>query len=97
MLEQALQYAESLDARGYGSGRRSRYRPLSWSVGDVLVTGASLAALGLALAFTTAPYNPYVQLAPSLPAFVAVVSVLLLALPAMAAAIPRMEHVPRHA
>lgn len=97
MLEQALQYAESLDARGYGSGRRSRYRPLSWSVGDVLVTGASLAALGLALAFTTAPYNPYVQLAPSQPAFVAVISVLLLALPAMAAAIPRMEHVPRHA
>src|SRR6266566_5647513 len=29
-LERALQYGESLDARGFGSGRRSRYRPFHW-------------------------------------------------------------------
>jgi energy-coupling factor transport system permease protein len=95
-LEQALQYAESLDARGYGSRRRSRYRPLPWSAGDLIVTAASLAAMGITVAFATAPYNPYGHLAPSLPSSVSVVSVLLLALPAMAAAIPRMEHAPHH-
>src|SRR2546421_1760508 len=30
-LEQALQYGESLDARGYGTGQRSRYRPIAWA------------------------------------------------------------------
>lgn len=96
-LEQALQYGESLDARGYGSRRRSRYRPLAWSTADLLVTVASLATLGLTLAFAPPPYNPYAHLAPTLPSSASVLSVLLLALPAAASAIPRMGHAPDHA
>jgi energy-coupling factor transport system permease protein len=96
-LEQALQYGESLDARGYGSRRRSRYRPLSWSTGDLLVTAASLAALGSTLAVAPPAYNPYADLTPTLPPAVAVLSVLLLAMPAVASAIQRMEHAPDRA
>lgn len=96
-LEQALQYAESLDARGYGSRRRSRYRPLAWSAGDLIVTAASLAALALTPVLTPSPYNPYLDLAPILPSAASVLLVLLLALPGVAAAIPRMEHAPHHA
>jgi energy-coupling factor transport system permease protein len=91
-LEQALQYGESLDARGYGSGRRSRYRPLRWSWFDIVVAAASLTGLLLTLGFPSTPYNPYVDLAPSAPAAVSLIAVLLLAAPAVTAAVPRMDH-----
>src|SRR2546425_1658222 len=91
ILEQALQYGESLDARGYGSRRRSRYRPLGWSLMDGLVIGTSLAALFLNLALSPQPYNPYLDLAPSLPSAVSLLGVLLLGAPALTAG-PRMDH-----
>ena len=91
MLEQALQYGESLDARGYGSRRRSRYRPLGWSLMDGLVIGTSVAALVLNLALSPQPYNPYLDLAPSLPSAFSLLGVLLLGAPALTA-VPRMDH-----
>jgi energy-coupling factor transport system permease protein len=42
-MEEAVTLAESMDARGHGRGRRTRYRPQRWSVGAV-VTGASACA-----------------------------------------------------
>ena len=91
-LERALQYAESLDARGFGSRRRSRYRPLPWRVADTLATVASGVALaGLVLA--PAPsYDPYLSLLPALPSTATVASLLALAVPAALAIM-----VPRHA
>jgi energy-coupling factor transport system permease protein len=91
-LEQALQYGESLDARGYGSGHRSRYRPLRWSGLDVVAAAASLASLILTLGFPTTPYNPYVDLAPTMPTAVSLIAVILLAAPAVTAALPRGDH-----
>lgn len=84
-LEQALQYGESLDARGYGSGHRTRYRPLHWSSADVVTTVASLAALLLTIGFPSTPYNPYVDLAPTAPTAVSLLAVILLAAPAVTA------------
>lgn len=91
-LEQALQYGESLDARGYGSGHRSRYRPLRWSALDTATTTASLAALVLTLAFAATPYNPYVDLVPTTPTAVNLLAIILLAAPAVAAALMRGDH-----
>src|SRR2546425_8655697 len=91
MLEQALQYGESLDARGYGSRRRSHYRPLRWSLVDGLVIGASVTALILNLALSPQPYNPYLDLAPSLPSALSLLGILLLAVPALTG-VPRMDH-----
>jgi len=91
MLEQAVQYGESLDARGYGSRRRSRYRPLGWSLVDGLVIGAALTALVLTLAFGPPAYNPYLDLAPSVPSAISVLAIMLLATPALTA-VPRMHH-----
>jgi energy-coupling factor transport system permease protein len=42
-MEEALTLAESMDARGHGRGRRTRYRPQRWSV-DAVVTGATACA-----------------------------------------------------
>jgi energy-coupling factor transport system permease protein len=42
-MEEALTLAESMDARGHGRGRRTRYRPQRWSVGAA-VTGATACA-----------------------------------------------------
>src|SRR5439155_62898 len=78
-LEQALQYGESLDARGYGSRHRSRYRPLQWSALDAAAIIASLAALTVTLVFPATPYNPYVDLAPTAPTSVSLTAVVLLA------------------
>src|SRR5229473_1065885 len=66
-LERALQYGESLDARGFGSRRRSRYRPLPWSIPDVLVLVASLIAIAAIAVLPPVPYNPYLELAPGVP------------------------------
>jgi energy-coupling factor transport system permease protein len=88
-LEQSLQYSESLDARGYGSRRRSRYRPIATSLGDVVVMTASLAALMLTALWPASPYNPYEHLAPAAPSFMSVMAILLLATPAALAAVRR--------
>jgi energy-coupling factor transport system permease protein len=54
-LEEAMTLAESMDARGHGRGRRTRYRPARWTrgaVGTVVVSTAAAAAF-LAVAFTS--------------------------------------------
>lgn len=41
-LEEGLQTADSMKARGFGSGRRSNYWPYNWSLGDRMFLAASL-------------------------------------------------------
>jgi energy-coupling factor transporter transmembrane protein EcfT len=43
-MEEAVTLAESMDSRGHGRGRRSRYRPDRWSVGAVAIVVAALTA-----------------------------------------------------
>jgi hypothetical protein len=96
-LERALQYGESLDARGFGSGRRSRYRPLHWSVQDRLVLIASLVAIVAIAVLPGVPYNPYQELVPSVPDPDQLLAVGLLAVPAVSASLSRVDHAPHHA
>jgi energy-coupling factor transport system permease protein len=49
-LENGIVTADSMSARGYGMGRRSRFALFSWRMGDVLLAVGSLALAGLALA-----------------------------------------------
>jgi energy-coupling factor transport system permease protein len=53
-MEEAVTLAESMDARGHGRGRRTRYRPAPWTVASTVV--AATAAAG-ALAFLTAAWT----------------------------------------
>jgi energy-coupling factor transport system permease protein len=73
-MEEALVLAESMDARGHGRGRRTRYRPQHWSAAATFSAVAALAAAvsflavaasdGLSLAVSTYPLSwPSVQLA----------------------------------
>jgi energy-coupling factor transport system permease protein len=96
-LERALQYGESLDARGFGSGRRSRYRPLRWTAPDVLVVIASITAIVAIALLPGAPYNPYLDLVPALPGTDRLLAVGLLAVPALTASLSRVDHAPHHA
>lgn len=52
-LEEAMTLAESMDARGHGRGRRTRYRPSRWTPAAIAVVVASGAAAAtfLAVAF----------------------------------------------
>ncbi len=43
-MEEASTLAESMDARGHGRGRRSRYRPQRWSVAAVAVAATAVLA-----------------------------------------------------
>jgi energy-coupling factor transport system permease protein len=80
-LERSLQYAESLDARGFGSRARTRFRPLQWTVADsAVIAGALLALASVALA-PAVGYNPYLDLLPPIPSFASVVGVLCLGMP----------------
>lgn len=56
-MEEAVTLAESMDSRGHGRGRRTRYRPDRWTLGAIVVVVASLIAAGvfLAAAFTGSP------------------------------------------
>jgi energy-coupling factor transport system permease protein len=96
-LERALQYGESLDARGFGSRRRSRYRPVPWTLPDVLVVAGSLGAVAAIVLMPPQPYNPYVNLLPSVPDVESALAVLLLAIPALTASFSRMDHAAHHA
>lgn len=53
LLVRAIRHADNLsiamDARGFGSGPRSIYRPIRWTGLDAIVGGAALAILALAL------------------------------------------------
>ena len=96
-LERALQYGESLDARGFGSGRRSRSRPFRWTATDVLVVVASITAIAAIDLLPAAPYNPYLDLVPALPNPDRLLVVGLLAVPALTASLLRVNHAPHHA
>ena len=43
-MEEAVTLAESMDARGHGRGRRTRYRPDRWTPSSVLVVAAAAVA-----------------------------------------------------
>ena len=49
-MDEAVTLAESMDARGHGRGRRSRYRPARWTTGAVVMTVCALVAAGVFLA-----------------------------------------------
>jgi energy-coupling factor transport system permease protein len=91
-LERALQYGESLDARGYGSRRRSRYRIPPWHLADLLVAAASAASVVLTILLPVTGYNPYQEILPALPGVNGFATVLLLVLPAILVASPRTRH-----
>ena len=91
-LERALQYAESLDARGFGSAGRSRYRPVSFGAPDgMTMVAAGIAMAGLALSHAPS-YDPYLTLAPAIPSITTIASLLVLGLPAALGIV-----LPRHA
>jgi energy-coupling factor transport system permease protein len=48
-IRHADQLALAMDARGFGSGPRSTYRPLAWGPLDVLVGGGGVVVLVVAL------------------------------------------------
>lgn len=84
-MEEAVTLAESMDARGHGRGRRTRYRPAPWTAASTIV--ASTAAGG-ALAFLAASWTGAGGLHPSTfpPAWPAadprlLIAVLLIAVP----------------
>jgi energy-coupling factor transport system permease protein len=61
-MDEAVTLAESMDARGHGRGRRTRYRPDPWSPASTMVTSATVAA---ALVFGAAALGGWGGLEPS--------------------------------
>ncbi len=49
-VEGSLQLAEAMEARGYGPGRRTRYRPSRTGPADALLGGTGVLAIGLFVA-----------------------------------------------
>ena len=49
-MDDAVTLAESMDSRGHGRGRRSRYRPDRWTPGAVTVAASALLAAAVFLA-----------------------------------------------
>jgi energy-coupling factor transport system permease protein len=96
-LERALQYGESLDARGFGSGRRSRYRLQRWTPADIVVAIASLAAIVAIALLPAVPFNPYLELVPAVPDSDRLLAIALLAVPAITASLSRVDHARHHA
>ena len=85
-MEEATTLAESMDARGHGRGRRTRYRPQPWTAWSIVTALAALVAVVIvfsasrdgwgALAMSTSPLEvPDVSM-------VIVPAILLLAIPA---------------
>jgi energy-coupling factor transport system permease protein len=60
-MEDALTLAESMDARGHGRGRRTRYRPQVWS--PVALVATATAALA-AVVFVWAAFGGWAELHP---------------------------------
>jgi energy-coupling factor transport system permease protein len=91
-LERALQYGESLDARGYGSRRRSRYRPVVWTAFDATVIVLSaLAALSLIIA-PVPTYDAYESLTPVFPPIISLIGAFLMVTPAVLTALGHPSH-----
>ena len=49
-MEEAVTLAESMDSRGHGRGRRSRYRPSRWTPAAVGVSASAIACAAVSLA-----------------------------------------------
>ena len=49
-MEEAVTLAESMDARGHGRGRRTRYRPQPWTAASVAVSLVGVAVVAVYLA-----------------------------------------------
>lgn len=84
-IEDSLQLAEAMEARGYGSGRRTHYPAGRSEAADVAVAVAALTALGLTATLhatgTVGTWQPYPQLTLPTVAPPVVVPALLLLLP----------------
>jgi energy-coupling factor transport system permease protein len=61
-MEQAVTLAESMDARGHGRGRRTRYRPERWTAGSAAAAAAAAVA---AAVFVAAAWTGWGDLHPS--------------------------------
>jgi energy-coupling factor transport system permease protein len=61
-MDEAVTLAESMDARGHGRGRRTRYRPEPWTAASTAITTAAATA---ALAFVAAALRGWGGLEPS--------------------------------
>ena len=61
-MEDAVMLAESMDARGHGRGRRTRYRPARWTAASIATLVAASAA---AVAFVVAAWSGRGGLDPS--------------------------------
>jgi energy-coupling factor transport system permease protein len=57
-VESSLQLAESMEARGFGSGPRTHFDPPRMSAGDWFVTASALAAVALFIVATAAGWAP---------------------------------------
>jgi energy-coupling factor transport system permease protein len=61
-MEEAVTLAESMDARGHGRGRRTRYRPERWTPSSALIVAAAAVAAG---AFMVAAWSGVAGMHPS--------------------------------
>jgi energy-coupling factor transport system permease protein len=61
-MEGAVTLAESMDARGHGRGRRTRYRPQAWTTQGIVVATTAIAAAGV---FLSASFLGWAELQPS--------------------------------
>jgi len=61
-MEEALMLAESMDARGHGRGRRTRYRPQRWNAASITVVASACVCV---LPFLVAIVRGWGGLAPS--------------------------------
>lgn len=87
-LEDSIQLAEAMEARGYGSGARTQLRPAAWTRADVAVLATAAAALavfaGGRLAGLDSAWYPYPALSPPPVSPLLAGACLLLGLPALA-------------
>jgi energy-coupling factor transport system permease protein len=65
-IEDSIQLAEAMEARAYGSGRRTRYPAEGWFVADLLIAFAAGLALVLVIALRAAGVMPSWQPYPTL-------------------------------
>ncbi len=64
-LEEAMVLAESMDARGHGAGRRTRYRPDRWTLGAAVCCGLALVAAIAFVAAARAGMSLYLPVSPT--------------------------------
>jgi energy-coupling factor transport system permease protein len=94
-IEDSMQLAEAMEARGFGSGPRSRYSVSLWAPGDALAAGAAATALVVyvvsALLGLMPAWHPYPTLSPPIVSPVVPVLLLLLLVPALPQWRPRFS------